>query len=61
MVGVVEIPSLNAAQESGQLDFIQVEARDQTSRLDVVEGQHRQVVAVGLFGKGKHVELPALL
>ena len=61
MVGVVEIAPLHAAQEAGQLGFIEIEAGAQTGRLDVVEGQHRQVVAVGLLCKLEHVELPALL
>lgn len=61
VVGVVEVAPLNAAQEAGQLGFIKVETGAETGRLDVMEGQHRQVVAVGLLGKLEHVELPALL
>ena len=61
VVGIVEIAPLNAAQEAGQLGFIEIEAGAETGRLDVVEGQHRQVVAVGLLCKLEHVELPALL
>ena len=61
MVGVVEVAPLNAAQEAGQLGFVEVETGAEASRLDVVEGQHRQVVAVGLLCKLEHVELPALL
>ena len=59
VVWVVQVAPLNAAQISGQLDFIQIEPVDQTSGLDVVEGQHRQMIAIGLFSKGKHVKLPA--
>ena len=61
VVGVVEIAPLNAAQEAGQLGFIEIEAGAETRRLDVVEGQYRQVVAIGLLCKLEHVELPALL
>lgn len=61
MVGVVEVAPLNAAQEARQLGFIQVESRAEAGGLDVVEGQHGQVVAVGLLSKLEHVELPVLL
>ena len=61
MVGIVEVAPLNAAQEARQLGFIQVEARAEASSLDVVEGQHGQVVAVRLLSKSEHVELPVPL
>ena len=61
MVGVVEVAPLNAAQEARQLGFIQVEARAEAAGLDVMEGQHRQVVAICLLSKLEHVELPVPL
>ena len=39
MVGVIQIPPLNATQELGQLGLAQIEARHQACSLDVVEGQ----------------------
>ena len=61
MVGVVQIPPLHPAQEPGHLGLIQIEAGNQTASLDVVKCQDRQVVAICLLSKGKHVKLPALL